>query len=518
MLLREFNCFVVALLLGIPFAQNTVQADELESGLTEVVAESAEPKDPALNKGSKTDCDDCEYQKGCCTCEEMNALNKKIAGAYKGVFYDNDYSFLCDPCYDQWWPGDNLKRRAVTDWLTVDFGGQYRARLHNERNMRGLGITGRDDDFLLHRTRLFLNGQISHWGRVYVEYIDAVSNYENFPPRPIEENRSDLQNLFGELKLYENCRGELWVRAGRQELLYGPQRLVSPLDWANTRRTFDGYKVFWRGTDWNVDAFYTRPMHFEPGKSVKFDNPDYEREFMGIYSTYKGRPNNTYDLYFLRYNNDRGPNNFRFNTLGGRWQGTDGDWKWDMEAAVQFGKNSDGSDHAAGMCTIGGGYTHSCHCWKPTLWLYYDWASGDNTIGNGFDHLFPLAHKYLGWMDLFGRRNIQDLNLLFTVQPHDKLKLTAWFHTFWLANGNDIPYSVVMGPSPTIPGVLIVPGGSNYLGQELDLLASYTINARTNILVGYSHFFSGSWFDSNPSALPYRGDADFVYTQFQVNF
>jgi hypothetical protein len=31
-----------------------------------------------------------------------------------------------------------------------------------------------------------------------------------------------------------------YVRVGRQELLYGSQRLISTLDWANTRRTFQG--------------------------------------------------------------------------------------------------------------------------------------------------------------------------------------------------------------------------------------------------------------------------------------
>ena len=34
--------------------------------------------------------------------------------------------------------------------------------------------------------------------------IDAESNYENFNPRPIEVNRADMQNLFGDLMLYEN--------------------------------------------------------------------------------------------------------------------------------------------------------------------------------------------------------------------------------------------------------------------------------------------------------------------------
>ena len=74
-------------------------------------------------------------------------------------------------------------------------GGQYRARYQGEQNMRGLGLTGIDDNFLLHRTRLFMNAKYGDSFRGYVEYIDAQSNYENFPIRIIEENRSDLLEL-----------------------------------------------------------------------------------------------------------------------------------------------------------------------------------------------------------------------------------------------------------------------------------------------------------------------------------
>ena len=75
---------------------------------------------------------------------------------------------------------------------------------------------------------------------MFAEFIDADSHYENAPARPIDVNRSDMLNLFGDVMVYDGSSGPIWARVGRQELLYGVQRVVSPLDWANTRRTFDG--------------------------------------------------------------------------------------------------------------------------------------------------------------------------------------------------------------------------------------------------------------------------------------
>src|SRR5262249_53476348 len=158
------------------------------------------------------------------------------------LFYDNNFSYIDNPLYHDWFPGDRLKRMHIGDCAVMDVGGQYRMRQHHETNMRSFGVTGVDDDFLLYRTRLFTNLQVGDDLRVYAEYIDAEENYERHPARAIEVNRSDFLNLFVDVGLYENGNGKLTFRGGRQELLYGSERLVSPLDWANTRRTFEGYK------------------------------------------------------------------------------------------------------------------------------------------------------------------------------------------------------------------------------------------------------------------------------------
>ncbi|UUO04439.1 alginate export family protein [Blastopirellula sp. J2-11] len=509
----------IAVVAGLLFGGSGLQAEEpysfvSPSDLTSVHLEGV-TAETTENMESIQSMDYLESTAGSpvvCDEKKKKELAAQVAGAYKGVYYENNFSYLCDPCYDDWHLGENFKRICVGDCGVFDLGGEYRARYHNENNFRGLGPTGRDDNFLLQRLRVYGNYQINDWARVYAEMLHATSEFEDFAPRPIEENYWNLQNCFADIKFLETCEGEYWARYGRQELLYGAQRTVSPLDWANTRRTFEGAKVFYRGSNWDVDAFGVRPIF--PTRDT-FDTPNYDQAFYGIYSTYKGKKDQTLDLYWLAYENNARP--FNYQTLGSRLKGKRGELLYEAEAAVQFGTFTD-NDHSAGFYTLGLGHEFSDICWKPTIWTYYDWASGDSTIGNGYDHLFPLAHKYLGFMDIFGRRNITDINFLLTAAPDPKLKLLAWWHIFNRQNDEDAAYSVVMTPLGTNPTNPFT-GGSKYLGQELDLMASYTISPHSDLVLGYSHFFTGSFFENaaNPD-FPYKGDADFFWAQYSLRF
>jgi hypothetical protein len=73
-------------------------------------------------------------------------------------------------------------------------------------------------------------------------------------------------------------------------------------------------------------------------------------------------------------------------TVGARVDSTSGPWLGTLEAAYQFGEFNQ-INHAAGFYTLGSGYQFETLCWNPTLWVYYDWASGtapaNGVFGNG---------------------------------------------------------------------------------------------------------------------------------------
>ena len=363
----------------------------------------------------------------------------------------------------------------------------------------------------MRRLRLFANWEVSDNVRFY-GVSRRAERFREFQARPIEENPHALQNLFVDLRLLAGGVGDWGARGGRQGLLYGSPRLISPLDWANTRRTFDGAKLFYRGEDWDWDGFWTRPVYPD---AQGFDSWDESEEFYALWGTYRGLMNQTVQCYWIGYADYDSPyaaaDSFKFQTVGGHWQGEHQQWLAEIEGAYQFGSFGDQA-HSAGFFTVGVGRNMKDLPGEPVLWVYYDWASGDDTIGNGFNQLFPLGHKYLGYMDLFARSNIEDFNLMLESKPAEKWKCILWWHVFHLQNGNDVPYNVNGRP------FVATPGGSRYLGQELDLLLIWNQTARASWLFGYSHFFAGDWYRTNPSPLPFDGDADFVYVQWQLNF
>jgi len=462
-------------------------------------------------------CADCvEPGCGCATCMKKKAKPNPSAKSHKGLFYDNNFSYLNDPSYRSSALGDSLKQLPVgqySRWGTVDFGGQLRLRYHNEVGM-GQNLVNPDglrrfedtqNDFLLTRLRLFSNWKVNDNIRFFVEgiFADATDDEGKYSPRGIDQNFGDFLNLFVDVKLTDSTT----VRVGRQELLYGVQRTVSPLDWANTRRTFEGVKVMYNQGDWAIDGFYT---NFVPPVANALDEADYNRSFYGMYSTYQGWENASMEAYYLGYDNENitapgSPvSDFSLHTLGLRLNGSIDDWLWEVEGGPQFGRQSGlGRDHLAFFSTTGLGRKLVGHSWKPTLWFYYDYASGDNLSGdfNGYNQLFPLAHKYLGFIDAVQRTNVSAPNLLLTMQPTEKISLLFWYYHFLSNEATPVPS---IGGQP-------IQNGSNNLGDELDLIATYRIGPRSDALLGYSHFWRGS-------KLTGPQDADFVYLQWTTNF
>jgi hypothetical protein len=412
-------------------------------------------------------------------------------------------------------PAGRLKQIEPVPGFRTDIGGEFRWQGKIENNSR---LSGQDNSYNLYRTRLHANARFEEF-RVFVEGIDALSTNEDLPPLVIDENRTDLLNFFGEIRIWGDEHRELLFRAGREELLFGGERLVSPLDWANTRRTFDEVAhLLYRGSNWNIDAFWSRPVipdvhHFDHGQQ--------DQQFTGIYATYRGHQEHTLDVYFLSLLESSSgssgragvPGNSETHTLGSRWRGNWGEWLGEVEGAYQFGRSAD-LERSAGMMTVGVGRRFSEWWLQPELWLYFDWASGDRDPTDGrlntFNQLFPLGHKYFGFLDLVGRQNIMDPNLLIMLQPHERVKLLAWYHYFSLDSTRDGLYNAAGAQTRSrLDGT----AGSD-VGSEIDLLLDLKLHTHMGWQFGYSHLMPGGFIQSTGVG----GDADLFYTQIVLRF
>jgi hypothetical protein len=441
---------------------------------------------------------------------------------FYNAFFDADFRYLDKPGAEPVDFLDRFKRMhfgACDDWM-LSLGGEFRYRLANEIGGTNGRLNGKDNRYDLIRTRVYADLWYQDRFRVYVEYLDAQSFNQDLPPLATDIDRSDLLNAFVDIKVAELDDHPVYTRIGRQEMLYGSQRLISSPDFTNVRRTFEGAKLFWHSDKIDVDGFWVRPVLNYPGR---FDSADYNRQFAGLFNTYRPAAGQAVDLYYLYLDNDLpqklgaapgGRGGYDLNTFGFRYSGDRkisdllpgcggcgggqdlrGSLLWDVEAAYQFGEFTN-RHVVAGMSSTGLGYAFNGLPMQPQAWIYYDYASGTPHLnGQGtfetFNQLFPFGHYYFGWLDEVGRENIHDLNFQLSFFPVHWITMITQYHIFRLDQAQD----ALSGVTPGYPVNRFSPTGAagTNVGQELDLLANFQLDRHNTIQVGYSQMFSGDF-------------------------
>lgn len=429
-------------------------------------------------------------------------------------FFDSDWRYVdALPEEDRTWV-ERLKRMRVGERFLLSVGGSYWIRSMNENNSRLSRVT---NDYTLNRFRTYADVTYKDLARVYGEYLWADSTCEELAPLITDEDRGDILNLFVDMKIFEVEDKPVFIRGGRQEFLYGSQRLISPLEWANTRRTFDGLKIFRQGEQWDVDAFWMQPVIPRAGE---FDQSDHNQNLSGIWTTLRREKGKFFDLYYLNYHNsntivqagiDRAPTSV--NTFGTRLAGDESGFLWDFETMMQVGDKID-RDLVAAAATAGLGYTWQDSAWSPTFWTYYDYASGDSDPDAGsahtFNQLFPFGHYYMGWMDLVGRQNIHDANLHCYLYPTPWITLWSQYHHFWLDQAQDALY----GPSGSVMRRDATGGSGTNVGDEIGLFANLHLTRYSDFMASYNKLYGGGFLESTAGANQ-SSDADALYLMFQ---
>ena len=418
--------------------------------------------------------------------------------------FNVDWRYLDDPNNEEHDYFDFLKRIHLGDDFLFTTGGEFRFRYNNEVDSR---LTGKNNTYNLERTRVYGDFWYQDKFRVFVETLDARSQNQDLAPLAIDVDHfsPELLNAFIDVKLATIDGAPVYGRVGRQELLYGSQRLISPLDFANTRRTFQGVKAFWHdecfGLD--LDAFCVQPVIPNP---TRFDSVDDRQVFSGLWGTYHPRKNQLVDLYYLNLDNSnrtaqmsitRAPINV--STLGSRYAGDyDGRWLWEAEAMMQFGSIEGapgGGDRAllAHADAVGFGYCFKDCPWKPQVWAYYEYASGDKTPNVGeaktFQQLFPFGHYYFGGTDQVGRQNINDANAQFVFFPAKWITCLAQYHILRLDSATDALYNaggVAIRRDPT-------GRAGTDVGEVLDLVVNFHLDKHQDIFIQNAHLYSGDF-------------------------
>jgi alginate export protein len=350
------------------------------------------------------------------------------------------------------------------------------------------------DHYLGQRLRINLRARVHPRLQFFIQAQD-VWLFDSNSDKVIHDLATNLHQAYFDWKLTGSDRWEF--RGGRQEFIYGEERLVGGYGWDNVGRSFDASRLRNRTGAWTNDFFWGRQVDVRRnGAPARAGAQD----LSGAYLTREPKGSlSRWEVYglFLR-DGLRTSGEFasapketvRIATLGfRRVVKPKTGWRYSLEHAWQFGQRGpDG--HVAAMFVGTAGYAWPGR-WQPRVQLEYDFASGDNNPADGksreFNNLFPTNHPFYGYADLVGLRNLHDFRATGAMSLHPKLTLELDYHHFLLAEPR--------GPWKSAAGRVL---GSDPLGrfgrdlgQEVDLTLRIPVQQHLNFLAGYSAFIPG---------------------------
>lgn len=424
---------------------------------------------------------------------------------YTVVRWDERYDYLRNPA-SRTDPLDGLKYIPLSDdgnsYLTL--GGQLRER-YEYFNNSSFGAGPQDNDgYSLFRFLPYADVHIGPYLRGFVQLRTADEAGREGGPRGRDMDAFDLQQGFLELDLPLDQQSSLALRAGRQQIVLGRERLIGISDFSNAQRNYDAFRATLNSPGNSLDLFWFRPVLVE---KYEFDNSEGHTSFAGIYDTLAlsglEKEKGTLSLYGFALNvagvakwasaNGGAAGDEDRYTIGSAFSVNPKPWDFDIEGDYQFGTFGNANINAFSIATEIG-YTFENATFGPRPFLGFDLATGDHNPGNGhlgtFNQLFPSGHTYFGYMDFIGRQNIIDLHpgielqLLKNREYAKKLALRSEYHQFWRESTHDAVYdaggAVLRGTDGS---------GSQSIGGELDLLLNWQIDRHFSSYIGYSHFW-----------------------------
>jgi hypothetical protein len=377
----------------------------------------------------------------------------------------------------------------VSKWLSVR--GEFRGRF--EGFSGGAFKPDNGDGYMLDRFRINATVTPSPVAKFVVQVQDAraFDKTTGGMGTPFRDTL-DLRMAYGEFGGARNM-----VRAGRQELFFGEQRLIGHLNWANNARSFDGVRATIARKPFKFDVFATSVVTIQP---EAFDKSGSGNRLYGFYgSTTMAIPKATVEPYLFWRQSEGltletgGLGNIHQATMGTRVVGKlPADFDYGVEMAAQIGSVATDDVKAwAGHWVAGKTFTGAAS--KPRPFVEFNYATGDSNPTDGvrgtFDQLYPTHHDKLGLADQVGWKNVDHLRGGVELKPNAAWALSGSYHRFWLASATDALY----GANGVAVARSTAGTAGRYVGQEIDAQAVYTYSPQLQIGAGYAHVLPGEF-------------------------
>jgi hypothetical protein len=407
--------------------------------------------------------------------------------------YDEDYSWLQKVKERKGY--QNLKFIPINQKAPafISIGGETRLQYFYSKNEEWGDAGNPDHGYLLNRTLLHANLQAGKQFRTFVQ-LQSSTTIGRKSPGPVESNALEFHQAFMEWKWTTKKQSTLTVRAGRQELQYGSQRLISVREGPNNRQSFDLAKIIFHTHNTQADLLYG---HYVMAKKGWFnDVVNRQNSIWGIYVAQKKIPViENADLYYLglwkeraRFDNASGEE-YRHSVGARIWRNT-GNWIYDLEALVQFGTIGT-QKIQAWTASINTSYTFQQTIFSPEIGVKTELISGDQRRGDQvlqtFNPLYPKG-AYFGLAALIGPANLIDIHPSITLSLSNQWEMAIDHDLFWRYSKQDGLYGV--------NGTLIYSGTGTtekFIGGQTTLSMTGKFSEYLNLRAELTWFEAGNY-------------------------
>lgn len=434
---------------------------------------------------------------------------------FKSLRYDENYSFLKnDTVKNDWYKTMKFLPLSSSQKYYISFGGNIRYQYFYAKNENWGDGPQDNDGYILSR---FLLHADFHAGKFFRAFVQTQSSLADgrIDPSPVDQDPLEVHQAFADFNFVNEKSKKFILRAGRQELTYGSQRLVAVRDGPNNRQSFDGVKLMTAKDNISGDFFYS---HFVVARDGIFDDhSSKDRQLWGSYFVINKVPViKNIDVYYLGYKRTKasfndGAGKETRHSVGTRIWGKSENWRYDGEAVYQFGDFAS-KNISAWTASINAGYRFNEVKFHPELSFKAEAISGDKEVGdNGlqtFNPLFPRG-AYFGLASVIGPANLIDFHPSVSLQLSKSVDWVIDYDMFWRYSSNDGIY--------TPNTILIYPGDTTTakkIGNQLESEIIWQPNP-------YLYFrLEGTWFNAGEyiKASGTGKDIFFAGITMQLNF
>jgi hypothetical protein len=314
------------------------------------------------------------------------------------------------------------------------------------------------------------------------------------------------------------------LKIGRQELSYDDERLIGKLDWLQQGRRFDAALFKYETNRFLVHTAFAFNQNKENASGTIYNSTppgNYPGSTNGgtmyksmemLYASKKFSHGNLSFLFFAdqfsKYHVDslktkiyETGTSARF-TTGFYFINTFNKILTSASAYYQFGENQTGQNLASYLLAFNAQYSFAKNF---NMGIGVDYYSGGSsgTTSNAFDPLYGTPHKFAGLMDYFyaanefGNGGLVDFYAKTRFRTSDKFQLSADIHQFNSA-------ATVIGTS------------GKDLGQELDIVGTYSLTRMIGFEAGYGHFFGTSLIATVKNVANANLSSNWAYLQINI--